>query len=124
MLKITERMTKTLARTDLPVEDRTALLTAILGKLNALPIGDIVATSSDGAVMINGKNLDREQIIGFKEGIAALKDNFARKVIHEQVRFKAIEMGIFKSVSTETLMFSKAALWCMNEIEILLEKLQ
>lgn len=73
--------------------------------------------------MINGKELDQEQMISFKEACAVLKDNYARKVIHEQIRYKAIDLGINKAISVDTIYFSKAALWVLNELEILITKL-
>lgn len=73
--------------------------------------------------MIDGKNLDQEATINFKEACAVLKENYARKVIHEQIRYKAIDLGINKALSVDTLMFSKAAIWVLNEIEILIAKL-
>ncbi len=122
MLKVTEKIVKQLSRTNLELEDRTALITALLSKLNTLPIGDMIAFTQNGLI-VNGREMDMEAVIKFKEACGVLKDNFARKVIHEQIRYKAIEMGINKSISIDTLMFAKAALWTVNEYEILLEKL-
>lgn len=119
---ITEKTIKQLKKSNLSIEDRTALTTALLDKLNALPIGDIIYFTQNG-LMIDGKELDAEQTNAFKETCSALKDNFARKVIHEQIRHKATEMGIHQAISIETLYFSKVALWIMNEYEILLQKL-
>ncbi len=119
---ITEKTIKQLKKSNLSIEDRTALTTALLDKLNALPIGDIIYFTQNG-LMIDGKELDAEQTNAFKETCSALKDNFARKVIHEQIRHKATEAGIHKSQSIEELMFYKAAIWCLNEENILIQQL-
>ncbi len=124
MLKITERMVKQLSRTNLALEDRIALVNSIQDKLHILPIGEMIVLDPQGGIMINGRQLDQGASISFKEAISILKENFARKIIHEQIRYKAIDMGINKSLSIDTLMFSKAAIWIINEYEILLEKLQ
>lgn len=73
--------------------------------------------------MINGRLLDNESTLSFKEQCGSLKDNFARQVIHEQIRYKAIELGIDKGISLDTIVFSKAAIWVINELEILLSTL-
>lgn len=122
MTPITQKIIKQLQNTKLSLEDRVALTTAILDKLHALPIGNIVHFTESG-VMINGKELDQDQMISFREACVVLKENFARKVIHEQVRYKAIDMGINKALSMDTIMFAKAAIWVVNEIEILIAKL-
>ncbi len=119
---ITEKIIKQLSKSNLTLEDRSALTSALLGKLNALPIGDMIVFTENG-ILINGRTLDTEQAMSFREASVALKDNFARKVINEQVRYKAIDLGINKAQSVDTLMFSKAAIWVINELEILTDKL-
>lgn len=104
------------------MEDRVALTTALLDRLNALPIGEMVIFTDNG-IMINGKELEVDQAMSFREASISLKDNFARKVIHEQIRYKAIDLGINKATATDTLFFAKAAIWVLNEIEILIAKL-
>ncbi len=122
MTPTTQKIIKQLRKSDLTLEDRVALTTCLLDKLNAVPIGDIIMFTENG-LMINGKMLDMEQTISFREASVALKENFARKVIHEQVRYKAIDLGINKAQSIDTLMFSKACIWVINELEILTAKL-
>ncbi len=108
-------------KSSLSTQDRIALTTALLDKLNALPMGNIIVETPEGLI-INGKELDTEQIINFKESCVSLKENFARQVIHEQIRYKATEMGIHKSQTIDELMFAKAIIWCLNEENIWLEK--
>ncbi len=122
MPTVTEKVIKQLNKTNLSIEDRIALTNTLLNKLNTLPIGDMVIIS-ENRISINGKDLDQEQAIAFREATVALKENFARKVINEQIRYKAIELGLFTANSNDTLMFSKAAVWVLNEYEILLNKL-
>jgi len=120
--KVTENLIKQLKKANLSTEDRTALITALLVKLNAPPIGEMIHFTQNG-LMINGKMLDTDGTISFTKACTALKDNYARKVIHEQVRYKAIDLGIDKGTTIDTIMFSKAALWVLNELEILTHRL-
>lgn len=87
-----------------------------------LPLNDSIVISQN-SIVINGKKLDVEQMISFKESCVALRDNVARKVLNEQVRYLATNMGVYKAVSTEELYFSKAALWSIAEENKLLEQI-
>lgn len=118
----TEKVIKELKKADLSTEDRVALVTILLDKLGAFPIGEMVQVSLNG-ISINGKELDGDQVLNFRESASLLKENFARKVINEQLKFKAMEMGIHKSTTIEQLLFAKAVIWFINEENILLQSL-
>lgn len=122
MQVITQKLIKQLEKANLPTEDRIALTTAVTQKLNAPPIGELI-TFTEGGLMINGKQLNLDDLLAFREACSVLKDNYARKVISEQIRFKAIEYGIDKAQSIDTLQFAKACIWVMNEHEILIHRL-
>lgn len=117
----TEKVIKQFKKADLSLADRSALLSVILDKLKAVPLNDSIVVGN-GTVAINGKQLDTEQIINFKESAIALRDNTARKVLHEEVRYLATNMGVYKSVTLDELVFAKAALWCLNQEDELLAK--
>lgn len=119
---LTKKLIQQLRKSELTLEDRVALITALLDKLGVLPIGDVIDISEQG-ISIQGKVLDQEQVLNFKEASAVLRDNFARQVINEQIRYKAIDLGINKATAMDTLFFAKAALWCLNEQEILITQL-
>ncbi len=121
-MTITEKVIKQLQKSNLTTQDRTALVTAILDKLVAVPIQNVIVLT-ETSIVINGKELDLEAYLSFKEGCANLKDNFARKVINEQLRYKATELGVHKAQTIDELLFSKAIIWAINEENILLEKL-
>jgi len=78
---------------------------------------------TETGLMINGKELEPDQVLNFREASVSLKDNFARLIIHEQIRHKATEAGIHKAQTIDELMFYKAAIWCLNEENILINKL-
>lgn len=119
---VVKRLIHQLNKADLSLEDRVALTTCMLSKLNVLPIGDTVHIT-EGRLIINGKELDQEQMLAFRESSIALKDNYARRVINEQIRYKAVNLGINVALSLDTIMFAKAAIWCVNEEEILINTL-
>jgi len=117
-----EKIIKELKKAKLSQTDRIALTTAITDKLNALPMGDIIAYSREGLI-INGKVMDLEQTANFKLSVTALEDNFARQVIHEQLRFKAVQLGLDKATSIDELFFAKAVIWSLNEENKLIKQL-
>lgn len=119
---ITTRLIKQLKSKNLPLEDRVALTTALLSNLSALPLNNAIVIDPHG-VEINGKRLSPDDKIAFIESCALLKNNFARKVLHEQVRYLAINLGVHIGQNTDMIMFSKAALWCLEQEEKLLEKI-
>ncbi len=112
-----------LGESDLSQEDRIALMTCILDKIQALPIQDIVTFDEQGTILLQGKKLEPDQAIIFRESAVALKDSFARKVINEQVTFEAIKLGVHISLNTDQVMFAKAALWIIQEEKRLLTQI-
>jgi hypothetical protein len=104
-------------------EAKNRVLAALLSNIGALPIQDIIKFDPQGTVYINDKKLDIEQAISFKESADALKESVARKIIREQIKYLAVKYGIHDGLSTETIMFSKAAFWIMEEEDKLIERL-
>lgn len=119
---ITKKTIDTLKKANLTLEDRTALTTVLLDKLQALPITNSIVVDHNG-ITINGKILEPDQAIMFSESCNALKDNYARKVIHEQVKYLAINMGIHNAVALDTLFFAKSSLWNLEQEEKLLAQI-
>lgn len=109
-------------KADLSVEDRSALINVLLEKISVLPLHNTLVISQ-GNVIVNGKELEKDQAINFIESCHALKDNWARKVIHEQKRYLAINIGVHQGLNSEQIMFSKAALWDLEQENLLLEQL-
>ena len=120
--KTTENLIKQFRKSNLSIEDRVALTTVLLDKLAVLPIDNTFVVNHKG-IIIGGKDLDKEQAINFVESCNALKDNFARKVIHEQIRFLAVNMGIHNCLSLDTMFFAKASLWVLQQESELLAKI-
>ena len=104
------------------MEDRVVITAALIEKINALPIGNSIVLTEKG-IQINGRDLETEQVINFKESCIALNDNYARKIINQQLKFMAIIEGVHKGLSPEQLSFSKAALWLIEQEQALIEKI-
>lgn len=107
---ITQLNSKTLSK-----EDRLRLMTAIIDKLNYIPIKDVIEFTPDGTVIVKGMKLDIDQAKVLKSGLDALQNNFAEKIIEEQLLFNAFKVGIHQSVAIEELMLMKAIIWLIQE---------
>ena len=119
---LTKKIIQQLRKVDLSLEDRVALTTVLLDKLVALPLSNTFIVNPEG-ITINGKKLDNQQMINFSESCNALKDNYARQVINEQIKYLAINLGVHNSLTLDTILFSKAALWNLQQQQELLDKI-
>ena len=104
-------------------EDKALVTTELLKNIDALPLRDAIQFGADGTVYIKGRTLELEQAQALKTGVAVLKDNFARKLIQEQLLYKASVMGLHEGINPEQIMFSKAIVWVIQNEEILISKL-
>lgn len=119
---VVEKTIKQLRKSNLSLEDRTALTTILLDKLQALPLNDSIIVGQN-SVIINGRPLEVDQLMLFRDSCVALRDNMAYKVLREQIKYLAIVGGVHKAVNLEQSMFHKAALWVIDQEEKLLEKM-
>lgn len=101
-------------------EQKAAVTSALLDNMLVVPIKDIVKIDETGTLLLNGKNLDLEQAIMFKDSVVSLKNSYARKFINQQITFNAINLGVHSGMNTDMIVFSKAALWVIQEEEKLL----
>lgn len=93
---------------------------ALLDNVQSIPLQSVIYFDAQNTLHIGGKTLDYEQASLFVESAKALKENFARKVIHEQVSFEAVKMGLHQGLTPEMIQFAKAALWYNEQEEKLL----
>lgn len=96
-------------------EQKAIVTSALLDNLHAFPLRDIIKIDDSGNLIVKGRTLDAEQKISFRESGSALKNSFARRLIHDQITFKAINIGVHAGVNTDAIVFSKAALWILQE---------
>lgn len=104
-------------------DDKTRIITALLENIDALPIRDAITFDADGTILIRGKKLEIEQIQNLKTGVVILKDNFARKLIEEQLLYECSKMGLHQGLTPEQIQFSKAAIWVLQQYNKFLEML-
>ena len=119
---IIDKLIKEFKKEKLSLEDRNTILNALLGKISALPLRESIEIGPN-FVKINRKKLSTDELIAFREGCIVLNDNFARKVINQQIRFLAVNWGINKAVSIDELLIAKAAIWVLNQEEDILKSL-
>ncbi len=112
--KTIDKVIKEFKRAKISKEDKLALLTAILAKINALPLQQTIYSDNKG-IVINGKILSKEQTINLKTSVLALQDNKAHQLFKDQLRYLAINYGITKSITIDELFFAKSALWLIEE---------
>lgn len=117
----TNKIIQQLNKANLSLEDRTALVTALLSKLHTLPL-DNAFIVENGQVIINGKQLETEQVLVFRDSCLALRDNFAFQVINDQIRYLSMNLGVYKSRNMDELFFYKTALWNLQQYSELLDK--
>lgn len=104
-------------------EQKAKVTSALLDNLLTIPITDIIKFEPNGQILIDGKPLDMERAQTFRESCQALHGSMARKVIEEQIKYKAIKMGIHDGLTPDMIVFSKAALWVISEENKLLSTL-
>lgn len=112
-----------LGTTKISGEDKAIITTALLRNIDALPIRDAITYDLEGTLMIRGKKLDLDQAQSFKQGVAVLKDNFARKLIQEQLLYECSKIGLHQGLTPEMIQFAKSCVWVLQNEEQLIDKL-
>lgn len=95
----------------------------MLEKVNALPFRNVIIFDNKGTLIVDGKPISIEQARVIKEGAHTLVRNPARRLIREQLGYKAVEMGVHSAINVDMMHFSKAVLWLQQEEDKLLEEL-
>lgn len=109
-----------LKSSNITLEDRNTLTTAILDKLTILPMYDIIKVNENGQLLINNRIVDLEKAKLLRESAMAALNNQSLKAVHEQVLFNAITMGVHNVITPDQMFFSRAAIWySQQEIAIL-----
>jgi hypothetical protein len=105
------------------LEEKGIVTMKLIEKVNALPISSMITFDSMGNMIINGRKLEIEQSINFKQSCLVYKDNYARTFIREQLKYQAIQTGVHQGLTTDMIIFSKAGLWIIEEEDKLLQKI-
>lgn len=103
-------------------EQKVKVTSALLDNLSYFPIQDVITIDAVGNVQVRGRSLDAEQKINLHSSASTLKTSFARRLINEQLTFKAINVGVHKAQNIETILFSQAVLWVIQEENALINQ--
>lgn len=97
------------------MKDRHLLINAILDKLAALPLRDIIYVNEDGLLVINEKIVDVEETKLLRESAKVALSNKSLNLVRSQVLYQAYTFGVNSSTNFEQLYFGKAAVWWGQE---------
>lgn len=95
----------------LSIQDRTLLTVVLLDKLGFIPASDIIEIDETNGIKIAGKKISVEQAIVLRESARKVLAEPAWKVVHDQITFEAVKIGVHRGESPEQVYFSKVALW-------------
>lgn len=104
-------------------ESKSKVMAALLDNVGALPLRSTIIFDNQGTILLNGKPLELEQAISFRESARIMQDSFARKLINEQLKYLAIQYGVHNGLTPDMIIFSKAALWMIDEENKLLNQI-
>lgn len=112
-----------LRNSKLSLENKTKLTCCLLNKLQAIPASDIIKTNEAGKLEVNGRELDMDGLKILREGAISLLDSPTRKFVKEQIMFEAVKIGVHFGDTPERVIFSKAAIWQLEQGEDFIKKL-
>jgi len=99
------------------VEERTLYTALLLDRLGALPLSDILYQDEAGTLLIGGRPVDIEKARLLRNAARNALDNAALVLIREQVAYQASVLGSTKAQTPTDLLFARAALWWVQEVE-------
>lgn len=100
-----------LKRADLSLEDRNLLTVTLLDRLGALPLRDMLITNEEGNLLVNGRAVSSEGQRAIIESARGVIKNKALELVHTQVVYEAVVLGVHKLRTIEESIFYRAALW-------------
>lgn len=113
-----------LENNNLSQEERLLVLNYMNKSLNTFPLEDIITITKQGGILANGKEMTLEQLQSFKQSVDALGDNGAFRMIADQILFKAIAIGVHTGLNTDQIMFSKTAIWFIQQFKEYIDSLK
>ena len=105
-------------------EERILVLNHMNKALNTFPLEDIITITKQGGILANGKEMTLEQLQSFKQSVDTLGDNGAFRMIADQILFKAIAVGVHTGLNTDQIMFSKTAIWFIQQFKEYIDSLK
>lgn len=112
-----------LKRVQLKKEQKAKLVNELILNFNSIPLQEVIDIRPEGEVYVRGTKLSQEQVADFKLSAMALQNSNARRIINDQLRYKAIELGVKKGFDSDSILFAKAWLYAIQEEENLLNRI-
>lgn len=107
---------------ELTQQEHLRLLGILTRNINAFPLENAVTITSQGALTANGREMTLEEVVKFRQGISALRDNWAFQLLGDQILFESIKWGVHNGDTTERLFFSKTAIYFITKFRELISQ--
>lgn len=104
-------------------KERLSLVNAVLRNIDAVPLRALIDVDDNRRILVRGKLASTEDLIVLQQSADTALNSVARNLIHEQVRFMAIDKGYLQSDDPKTQLFYKAALWFAQQENDLLKQM-
>lgn len=112
-----------LGRKSFSEKDRIILTNALLRGAGAFPLRAVIGVDANQRMTINGKPVSLDDMATLRDTADTALRSPARKLVHEQVRFMAIDKGFLQTEDPKVQLFYKAALWFAQEETELLKQM-
>lgn len=100
-----------LENNELTQHEHLRLLGILNKQLNIFPLSEVLIQTPMGAILANGRELNMEELVKFRQGINAIKGNWAFQLLGDQILFLAIHQGVHLGDTTEKMLWSRTAIW-------------
>jgi hypothetical protein len=109
-----KKLVAELNKSDLSAVDRSLLISAVLNKVAAIPLRDIIVLNEQGTLFVNGREVKDAELMSLRESADSLLHNKAFRLIREQAVYATFVQAAHRSGNIEELIFGKAALFWGN----------
>jgi len=110
-----------LEKNELTQKEHLRLLGILNKNFNNFPLSNVVTFTQDGSLTANGRKLDLDETVKFRQGIGALRDNWAFQLLGDQVLYEAIKHGVHLGDTPEKMMFSKSCIYFITKFRELIQ---
>jgi len=117
-------LVKFLLRLRPSLAERNEIINEALCTLGALPTSRILTIDDAGRLLVRGVPSSIEDLIHLRNQASFIRDSSAWKLVRENLLFEAISKGVHEAQTSEQMLFSKAAIWNIQQMDELLATLQ
>ena len=98
-------------------DERLFLFNYFNKQINAFPLEDSVKLTPDGLIVANGRAMTLEQREAFINGAHSLANNYAFKLILDQIMYQSLKYGLQNFTEMDHLHYGKAAMYLVDELK-------